>query len=352
LQYRALKNSGTPNSAACWRQSQRRTQAGLRPKKVESWTNITSARVLLNQVLEDVTKGAVAVGQDPSQLHYADLRQLYIQDYKEQEHSSLRTNAETGEAYVTSLVHLDKFFEGMKVSNITGAIITKFKNERKAAGAANGTVNRALAALRRMFALATDDSHGPAMIHHPPSIKMLPEGKARQGFLAIGDYDKLYDALPPYVRDVFQTAFYTGMRKDEVMSLTWDRVHLSENVIRLEDSDVKNETGREVPLIDGLPKLLEKLRRKNPHAKYVFLSPKGEKIGSFIKAWRNACVKAAVTVKIDGHEIVSHFEEEGTYQGFLDTCFAYLTCRRSLTVVQKGRHEFNTGDSPSHGTEF
>jgi hypothetical protein len=142
------------------------------------------------------------------------------------------------------------------------------------------------------------------------------------------------------------------MRKDEVMSLTWDRVHLSENVIRLEDSDVKNETGREVPLIDGLPKLLEKLRRKNPHAKYVFLSPKGEKIGSFIKAWRNACVKAAVTVKIDGHEIVSHFEEEGTYQGFLDTCFAYLTCRRSLTVVQKGRHEFNTGDSPSHGTEF
>jgi Phage integrase, N-terminal SAM-like domain len=177
LQYRALKNSGTPNSAACWRQSQRRTQAGLRPKKVESWTNITSARVLLNQVLEDVTKGAVAVGQDPSQLHYADLRQLYIQDYKEQEHSSLRTNAETGEAYVTSLVHLDKFFEGMKVSNITGAIITKFKNERKAAGAANGTVNRALAALRRMFALATDDSHGPAMIHHPPSIKMLPREK-------------------------------------------------------------------------------------------------------------------------------------------------------------------------------
>jgi integrase len=297
---------------------------GCDPKLPDSWSNITSARILLREVIEDVSKGVVAVGHDPSQLRYADLRQLYIQDYTEQEHRSLRTNTETGEPYVDSLTHLDKFFgyekagdEGMKVSNITGTMITKFKNERKDSGAANATVNRALAALRRMFALATDDSHGPAMLQHGPAIKMLPEGEARQGFLNVADYDKLYNALPAYVQPIFQTAFYTGMRKGELLNLTWDRVDLAEKMIRLEDSDVKNQTGREIPLIDGLPELLEGIRRKNPAAKYVFLTPNGEEIGSFIKAWRNACVKAAITVKINGQSVVSHFEEDGTYRGFL-----------------------------------
>jgi integrase len=70
-------------------------------------------------------------------------------------------------------------------------------------------------------------------------------------------------------------------------------------------------------LIDGLPELLEGIRRKNPKAEYVFLTPKGEEIGSFIKAWRNACVKAAITVKVNGQSVVSHFEEDGTYRGFL-----------------------------------
>jgi integrase len=286
-------------------------------KLPESWTNITSARILLRELLEDCGKGVVAVGHDPAQFRYEDLRQLYIQDYTEQEHRSLRTNTETGETYVDSLVHLDEFFKNMRVSDITGTMITKFKNERKATGAANGTVNRALAALRRMFALATDDSHGPAMIRHAPAIKMLPEGEARQGFLDIADYDKLYSSLPAYVQPVFQTAFYTGMRKDEVMSLTWDRVDLAAKVIRLENSDVKNKKGREIPLIDGLPELLEGVRRKNPKATNVFLTPKGEPIGSFIKAWRNACVKAAITVKVNGESVVSHFEEDGTYRGFL-----------------------------------
>jgi hypothetical protein len=115
-------------------------------------TNISAARILLKEWVEKVGKGDVAVGHDPSQLHYADLRALQ-NDYAEQGHKSLRTNVETGEDYVCGLKHLDIFMsytqdgdEG-KVSAIGPAIRDAFVAQRQADGVANGTINRSLAAL-------------------------------------------------------------------------------------------------------------------------------------------------------------------------------------------------------------
>ena len=79
------------------------------------------------------------------------------------------------------------------------------------------------------------------------------------------------------------------MRLGEIKNLTWDHVDLANNVIRLEDQDVKNSEGREIPLIDGLPEMLEKIRQANPNAEYVFLGVGKEQIKSFRKAWANAC---------------------------------------------------------------
>jgi integrase len=83
------------------------------------------------------------------------------------------------------------------------------------------------------------------------------------------------------------------MRLGEIKNLRWDRVGLKNNVIRLGDEDVKNETGREIPLIDGLPALLEQIKRANPNAEYVFLR-NGEQISSFRKAWVIATKKAGL----------------------------------------------------------
>jgi integrase len=284
---------------------------GCDPSLPESWTNISAARVLLKEWVEKVGKGDVAVGHDPSQLHYADLRALYLNDYAEQGHKSLRTNVETGEDYVCGLKYLDIFMgyaqdgdEGIKVSSIGPATRDAFVAQRQAAGVANGTINRSLAALRRMFALAIERGS----LRYAPKIKMLPEGKARTGFLEIEDYDKLYAALGvevtnkakgtvsrpyAYVQPFLQIGFYTGMRLGEIKNLRWDRVDLKNNVIRLGDEDVKNETGREIPLIDGLPALLEQIKRANPNAEYVFLR-NGEQISSFRKAWVIATKKAGL----------------------------------------------------------
>ena len=132
-----------------------------------------------------------------------------------------------------------------------------------------------------MFSLAIERGS----LRYAPKIKMLPEGNARTGFLELEDYDKLWAALGvevpnkakgtistpyAYVQPFLQIGFYTGMRLGEMKNLL-DDVDLKNNVIRLGDADVKNEEGREIPLIDGLPALLEGIRRANPDAEYVFL---------------------------------------------------------------------------------
>jgi hypothetical protein len=113
------------------------------------------AASFLRKKLEAADKG-VSPSSDRSSLHYGDLRKLYLTHYAEQEHKSLMTNVETDEVYVCGLKHLDKFFgyekdgdTGLLAKYISVARIDEFKAARKAE-AENGTVNRSLAALRRM----------------------------------------------------------------------------------------------------------------------------------------------------------------------------------------------------------
>jgi integrase len=294
-----------------------------------TWTGKPAAEIFLRNWITDLTRGTEPV--NTSKLHYADLRSFLITKYRDQENSALRTSAE-GVEYIDSLVHLDKFFgfekpddKGTKVAHITLARIDAFKAERKTAGAANGTINRALAALRRMFTLAKTNG----TLSSIPFIEMLPEPKQpRQGFLSVSDYEKLYaefgrevkneatgETNTPfaYIQPILQTGFYTGMRLDEILNLQWSNVDLAENMIILRPDQTKNEDGREIPMLDGLPGTFENLRRAAPDADenaFVFCGAHGrERVGSFRKAWTNACIKCAIRTKLNGIEVVSHISK-------------------------------------------
>jgi len=315
-------------------------QHGRQFRKSTGETIKAKAIRVLDRKMAELREGGPTV-PDPDKLRYSDLRALYVQDYEDQEHKSRRRNAETGELYfASSLKHLDDFFDGWKVSEITVDAINQFKSARQAVGAANGTINRSLAALRRMFTLATEQSK----VKYTPAIKFLYEPKnvsTRQGFLEVVDYEKLFDTLPPYIRPLLAMGFYTGMRLGEIIGLKWHQVKLSDvegqSRVELSAEDTKTSEPRIVPLIDGLPEMLENIRRANPKASgtdCVFLNAAGNPIqsaSSFIKPWRTACIKAAIRTKLNGKEVVSHFSkgpkccpycdagqiEAGTYVGFI-----------------------------------
>jgi len=63
---------------------------------------------------------------------------------------------------------------------------------------------------------------------------------------------RLYLGSPDHIKPVVAVAYWTGMRKGEILNLTWDRVDLGTRMIRLKAGDVKEDLPKRVPLPRGL----------------------------------------------------------------------------------------------------
>ena len=100
------------------------------------------------------------------------------------------------------------------------------------------------------------------------------------------------EALPQHTKAILATAFYTGMRMGEILSLTWDRVDLKNRVIRLEAEDTKDREPRAVPIIDELSEILRAIPRAL-HNHHVFLY-KGKPIRDIRTGLKKACEDAHI----------------------------------------------------------
>jgi site-specific recombinase XerD len=86
----------------------------------------------------------------------------------------------------------------MKASSIGSDYIQAYVLRRQEEGVESATINRELAALRRMFSLGVEHRK----VVNPPRIKTLNENNVRSGFFEHADFLRLRDALPEHVRPV------------------------------------------------------------------------------------------------------------------------------------------------------
>ena len=164
-------------------------------------------------------------------------------------------------------------FGGMKLSQITRKDLFAFKDALKKTPKQRGgeevtdsTVNRALAGLRRLFNFAVLREY---MEENPfprtsKSGLFYSEKTGLRNFFTEDQMTKILDASPNWLRPMVLTAYYTGLREGELLSLQWDRVDLKEGVIYLpRTKTLKDPTGRGqkvvmqrelIELFKGLPK--------------------------------------------------------------------------------------------------
>ena len=204
--------------------------------------NERTAQNLLRQRLGQVAAGIAPVPH-AHRISYENLRDALLADYVANKRKWLRTGKD-GKPYVCGLSTLNAFFKGFRAVYITADSLRAFIRNRQEKGAANGTINRSLALLRRMFHLATADGK----LREVPHFPMLKEAPPRKGFLEHANYQKLRQKLPEHLRPVLSMGYHTGMRLGEILKLRWPCVDLAKAEISLDPGTTKNDQPRTIPL--------------------------------------------------------------------------------------------------------
>ena len=83
--------------------------------------------------------------------------------------------------------------------------------------------------------------------------KTLKKGSDyRTRVLSAHEFDELMKNATGHTKSIIATAYYTGMRKGEILTLTWDKVDLKNRVIRLGAGDTKDREARNIPICKEL----------------------------------------------------------------------------------------------------
>jgi integrase len=280
-----------------------------RPAALRARFIVSEAVKLLQQRLDDVNKGR-PTGPDVQKTTMGDMRQMVVDHFIANKRRSLKRLR-------GALRHLIGNDEGKggyfspteRALTITEDRITAYITHRLKEGAENGTINRELTALKRMFRLALRAKRVCAV----PVIDMLAEATPRTGFFEPEVFNAVEVKLPDDVRPVARTAYITGWRvASEILSRQWKHIDLNAGFMRLEPGETKNGEGRMFPFTPELRALLEQQRERTTAIEkatgriipWVF-HRQGEPIVSLLQVWKKACAAAGVPDRIP-HDLRRH----------------------------------------------
>jgi integrase len=160
-------------------------------------------------------------------------------------------------------------FGHLKAVHLTTEHLNEYRSKRIAQKRSDVTVNRELAILR--IALNLGRKCTPPKVTQLPWFPMKKEDNARQGFLGDDQYAKLRDALPDYLKPLFVTAYFTGVRQGELLAWRWEQVDWKDGFVTLKASETKSGHSRAVPILQGdMQTWLDWAREQSNSCEFVF----------------------------------------------------------------------------------
>src|ERR1051326_4301588 len=244
---------------------------GKETRKSSFSTKESDAVRFLKEKLGEVGRGQ-RLPPSEDRVMFEPMAAEYIQDYVLKGRRSSKTARER-------VAHLRRFFGLDRAINITTPRIRAYAHARLAEGAKPATINRDLAALGRMFALAIQGNQ----LSSKPHIPKLKESMPRQGFLEHEDYLAIRAHLPDDYQDVLDFGYYSGWRHGEILTLQWSDVDRAAGVVRLRPEVSKNSEGRVLPLSQPLRGMIDRRWDTRPPTCPFVFHRGGRPIGS----WRS-----------------------------------------------------------------
>ena len=150
-------------------------------------------------------------------------------------------------------LHLNPVFGSRKAVRVTTAHVNAYIIQRKREGAATGTINRELEAMKRAYNLGLKSG----TVLSKPYIPMLRETNVREGFFSREEVDRLTAHMPADLGRMVLFGFLTGWRLGEIQGLEWRNVDFKVGEIRLDPGTTKNRKGRVFPFTREIRGILE-----------------------------------------------------------------------------------------------
>jgi integrase len=253
--------------------------------------NKAAAEQRLREVLSARTEGRYIKKSTDSKIFFKNLARWYL-DLPE---VVAKRSYKRDQVCVKNLI---AFFGGHLLKDITPALVEAFKQKRLSENTKRraqfltkpASVNRELGCLKTIFNKAI--KNGKAERNPSQGVKFLKENNVRDRVLSSEEFTLLLTHCPSYLKPILKVAYYTGMRKGEILSLTWGQIDLKEGFIRLQAEDTKTNEGRLVPLNREIIEMFKAMPRGLPGVE-VF-TYRGKSVASIWRGLDNACKKAGI----------------------------------------------------------
>lgn len=241
-------------------------------------------------------------GDQPTHI-YEDMMDAYLESTKDAKRSAWRDEY--------SAQHLGEYFSGkslnaLKRSDVRGYIefrktkgallpLRKGDTERRSRPISPSTINRELDLLSAAINYARIEWEWDI-----PNVTIgvsLPEPEGRLRYLSKEEYARLLDVAKsspkaPHLPDMIRLAVHTGMREQEMLGMSADRIDLRENLLKLEGKDTKSKKRRYVPMNkQARQAVLNRLRFRAEHcpdSAWLFCHKDGTRIQSVQTSFEHA----------------------------------------------------------------
>lgn len=236
------------------------------------------------------------------------------------------------------------------LSDVTPAMIAEHRDAlasqttRFGTPAKGSTVNRYLAALSHAFTICVKEW---GWLNDSPMrrVSKLREPRGRVRFLSDDERSALLSACGqspnPCLYDVVIIALSSGMRKREILDLTWDQIDIARGVITLSPDDTKNSEYRVVPLVGHASEVLQKRSKiRRIDSPYVFPAPrrKGEPKPIDIQTSWYAALKKAEIENFRFHDLRHSAASYLAMNGATLPEIAAVLGHKTLQMVQRYAH--------------
>ena len=197
--------------------------------------------------------------------------------------------------------HFTRVWGNPLIHSLTVEVLDQYRGHRRGEGVGPATINREMATLKHALSKAVEwKLLRKTAREELTAIKKYQEPSGRLPYLSgPAEADRLLTACEDFLKPIVLTALHTGMRKDEILSLTWEAVDMTHGFIRLKQT--KNGTAQALPFNETLWSLFSGLRTRQD-TPWVLHDAEGRRHNDIRHPFDRAC-EAAGLVNVHFHDL-------------------------------------------------